>query len=177
MQLIENLVKQLKSNKAAGADGLVAEHLLNSHPSLIVHLKLLFHMMITHCYVPNDFGLGIITPVPKENISSKQSCIDNYRPVTICSVLAKLFESLLVSLFSKYMDTSDLQFGFKPNTGCNSALFLLNRISNYYISRGSNIYIASLDATKACDRVNHYKLFSVMYKKDLPCIFIELISN
>ena len=43
----------LKKSKAAGVDNIVAEHIVNSHPCLIIHLKLLFQMMLLHGYVPN----------------------------------------------------------------------------------------------------------------------------
>ena len=41
VELIEMCVKHLKSGKAAGADRLVAEHIIHAAPSLIIHLKLL----------------------------------------------------------------------------------------------------------------------------------------
>jgi hypothetical protein len=41
----------------------------------------------------------------------------------------------------------------------------LRQIVNYYNERGSYVYIASLDAAKAFDRVNHFKLFSALLKK------------
>jgi len=39
----EAVIRNLKKNKAAGADCIVAEHVIYSHPCLIVILKLLFH--------------------------------------------------------------------------------------------------------------------------------------
>ena len=42
VELIEMCVKHLNSGKAAGADRLVAEHIVHAAPSLIIHLKLLF---------------------------------------------------------------------------------------------------------------------------------------
>jgi len=48
---IEQAVNKLSTKKAAGIDGITSEHILYSHPCLIVHLKLLFHMMLLHGYV------------------------------------------------------------------------------------------------------------------------------
>ena len=48
---IEQAVNKLSIKKAAGIDGITSEHILYSHPCLIVHLKLLFHMMLLHGYV------------------------------------------------------------------------------------------------------------------------------
>ena len=60
IELIEKCVKLLKPSKAAGHDGLVSEHIFNSHPSIFVYLKLLFTMMLTHCYVPNASGWELL---------------------------------------------------------------------------------------------------------------------
>ena len=63
VQDVEHAINQLKFRKAVGIDGFVSEHILHSHPCIIVHLKLLFHMMLLHGYVSNNFGLGVIIPI------------------------------------------------------------------------------------------------------------------
>ena len=111
--------------------------------------------MIRHCYVPDAFGLGILIPIVKDK-SGDQGSLDNYRSIALSSVISKLFEMVLLELFSNFMETDQLQFGFKKKSSCSNALFVLKQISNYYNERGSNIYIAFLDASKAFDRVNHF---------------------
>ena len=81
---------------------------------------------------------------------------------------------VLLELFSNFMETDQLQFGFKKKSRCSNALFVLRQISNDYNERGSNIYIASLDASKAFDRVNHFKLFSILLKKGFPVYLVDL---
>jgi len=51
--------------------------------------------------------------------------MDNYRAITISPVLSKIFENCLLSHFSSYFVTSDLQCGFKSKVGCNDALSVL----------------------------------------------------
>lgn len=47
----------------------------------------------------------------------------------------------------------------------------------YYNQRGSNVYLASLDATKAFDRVNFYKLFTILYNRGLPPMFVNTLID
>ena len=54
------------------------------------------------------------------------------------------------------MASDDVQFGYKKKLVCPNALFVLRQVVNYFNERNSNVYIASLDASKAFDRVNHY---------------------
>ena len=105
------------------------------------------------------------------------SCIDNYRPITLSPLISKIFESFLLELYSQFMKLDDLQFGFKKNIGCSNALFVLRQVIEYFNRRNSNVYMASLDASKAFDHGNHTKLFQILSKKGVPKIFINVICN
>src|SRR5206468_8255127 len=65
----------------------------------------------------------------------------------------------------------------KPLTGCPNAIFLLRRVIQHFNDKLSNVYIASLEASKAFDRVNHFKLLSILIKQGLPRCFINIIYN
>ena len=69
--------------------------------------------------------------------------------------------------------TPNLQFGFKKNLSCSHAIFVLTQVVDYFISHGSNVYLASLDATKAFDRVHHIKLFNKLSDLDFPAGIIK----
>ena len=62
---MENVIDNLSRGKAAGLDGLTAEHLLNSHPVLPCILSRLFTVMIRTCYIPLDFCNSYTVPIPK----------------------------------------------------------------------------------------------------------------
>ena len=173
---VELCVKMLKLNKAAGIDGLSAGHIINSHPCVIMHLKFLFTMMLSHSFVPDAFGMGIVIPIIKDKCGDVSS-VDNYRPITLSPVISKVFESLLLLKYSEHLRTDDLQFGFKKGIGCSNAIFALRQVIEYFNDRGSNIYIASLDASKAFDRVNHFKLFAILIKMGLPPNFVNIVVN
>ena len=81
----------LKLDKAAGIDNIMAENILIAHPAIITHLKNLFNLMIIHGYVPDKFGSAIIVPlVKKRNTDISQS--SNYRGISLCPVISKVFE-------------------------------------------------------------------------------------
>ena len=46
----------IKVRKAFGPDELSAEHLVHAHPSLVIHLCVLFRAMIMLGFVPDKFG-------------------------------------------------------------------------------------------------------------------------
>ena len=65
---VEKAFEKLKIGKAPGLDGNVTEHLIYSHPSLIVCLTLPFNMMSLHDFVPDDSGIGVIIPIIKDGL-------------------------------------------------------------------------------------------------------------
>jgi len=78
--------------------------------------------------------------------------------------------------------SDNLQFGFKKNLICWSAIFVLTQVVEYFISHGNNVYLASLDATKALYRVHHIKLFHKLLDLNFPggiikIIFFKLLSG
>jgi len=127
LDMIEQSVKLLKLNKAAGHDGIVSEHIIHGHPALLVHFKLLFNMILKTGYVPNDFGKGVVIPIIKDK-TGNPSVVDNYRPITLSPVISKVFEHCLITVFSTFISSSNLQFGFKPGLSCSDAIFTLRSV-------------------------------------------------
>ena len=163
-------------NKSAGHDGIVSEHIVHSHPALVVHFKILFSMILKTGHVPDEFGMGVVIPIIKDK-SGNPSSIDNYRPITLSAVISKVFEHCLINLFAGFISSDNLQFGFKSGIGCSHSVFTIRTICDYFNQRGSNVYIASLDASKAFDKVNHERLFTLLRNKNVPQNFVNIIID
>jgi len=65
IELVSIMISKLKRGKAAGIDGLMAEHLMFSHPNLPVILSKLFNLMFSIRYAPHGFKFSYIVPIPK----------------------------------------------------------------------------------------------------------------
>ncbi len=72
------------------------------------------------------------------------------------------------------LNSSDLQFGFKPNVSTTQCTYLNETIS-YYNSRKTNVYVALLDATKAFNSVNYCKLFRKLIEKNMSPSVLRLL--
>ena len=171
---IDNAIRNLKKGKACGPDDISAEHLVNAHPSLIIHLKLLFNMIFLHGFVPDDFGIGIIIPLVKDKAGDLNS-LDNYRGITLTPIISKVLESVVLKMYSDCFLNDDRQFGFKPGIGCNEAIFACKFTIDHFIQNGSSVFAAALDISKAFDRVNHNKLFKSLYKAGLPYGILQIL--
>ena len=168
-----SITGKLKEGKSTNSN-ITAEHILYGSPKLIVHLHLLFNAFIQHGFVPSNFLKGTISPTVK-NSSGNLNSADNYRGITLCSVVSHLFENALRLKFGKYLISDELQFGFKPNHSTCHAVFTLKSCINYYTQRNSNVYVAFLDFSKAFDTISHCGLFLKLMDRKVPLCFLLTI--
>ena len=91
-ELVSHVITNLKRGKAAGIDGLSAEHLLFCHPALSVVLAKLFQLMMRRSYVPDRFRwfrYSYVVPVPKPKYYfSKFLLCDDFRGIAISPILS-----------------------------------------------------------------------------------------
>ena len=133
-------------------------------------------MCLVHGYVPDNFAMSIIVPVPKDN-GNKCETFDGYRPVSLVTIFSKIFESCLLENLGKFLLFDELQFGFIPNKGCQKALLLMNCVTDHFNKGGSNVYTSALDISKAFDGVNHYGLFIKMMEVGMPLNMLNVFIN
>ena len=164
---------KLKEGKSS-TSFLTAEHILHGSPKLAIHLHLLFNSFIQHSFVPMDFLQGTISPVVK-NSSGDLHSTDNYRGVTLSSVFAHMFENGLRLKFGSYLTSHNLQFGFKPKHSVNHAVFTLKSCVNFFTERGSSVYVAFLDFSKAFYTISHCGLFLKLMDRNVPLCFLMVI--
>ena len=172
-EVIDSLPK-LASGRSSGHDGLNAEHFKHAGHMCHTHLSLCFTMMLRHSYLPSDFSKVVLVPLVKDktrNISDK----DNYRPIALASVSSKLLELIILHRSKDVFHTSDHQFGFKPAHSTDMAIYAVKEISDYYLRNNSPVFICFLDATKAFDRVNHWKLFDKLLSRGMDVHLVKFL--
>ena len=53
----------------------------------------------------------------------------------------------------------------------------MSQVADYFLCHGNSVYLASLDASKAFDRVNHVKLFNTVIGRGLPGNIVKILIN
>ena len=71
----------------------------------------------------------------------------NYRPVSLATIISKLFEHYILSCISPILATTDNQFGFKPKHGIDMCIFLLKQTVSYYVNKDTPVFSAFVDAS------------------------------
>ena len=168
-----DILGKLKIGKSSSGD-IRPEHIFYGSEKLAFHLQLLFNGMIQHGVVVTDFLHGTITPIVKDSQGDVSDCA-NYRGITLGSIYSKLFEMALDVKLAPFLTSDHLQFGFKKQTSTSHALFTLKSTVDYFNSRGSDVFVAFLDCTKAFDRISHHGLFLKLMERRVPLCLLLLI--
>ena len=172
-QLLQKLIGKLKPDKNDENYSFktnaykVTSHLI-SEP--LCHL---IKGYLIHGHFTNNFLLSSLVPIIKDNRKSKQDS-SNYRLIAVTAILLKLIDMVILELFDEKLKVSNLQFGYQPGSSTMLCSWTLRESINYYVNRGSSVYVCLLDLTKAFDNVQLSKLFSKLSER-LPLIFVRFI--
>ena len=175
-QDVRNALGKVKKGKHEGEQNLFTDHLIHGSDTLDEQLASLFSLMLTHSYIPESFKRSIIIPIPKDKRKSLHNS-ENYRGITLSSVLCKVFDHILIDKNQETFCSSDLQFGFKKKSSTTQCTFVLKETIEYYVSRSSSVYATLLDASKAFDRVNYVRLFKLLMKKGCCPLTAKFLAN
>ena len=132
--------------------------------------------MLIHGIAPDDLLLSTIIPLIKNSRAAKQ-CSDNYRALTIGTGMSKLLDKVILDEQKDALETSNLQFGYKEKLSTTMCSFMVLETIEYYKSKGSNVHMLLLDASKAFDRVDYIKLFDKLVKKRMCPLTIRILLN
>ena len=111
--MIVTKIKKLKDNKSPGIDGITPKLLTEIAEEISVPLAIMFNLSLHEGTVPHEWKHANVVPIFKKGSRCKA---ENYRPVSLTSVVCKLLESLLrdhmIDFLEKHNLLKDTQHGF-----------------------------------------------------------------
>ena len=156
---VSTAVGKLKAFKRDGIYNIFTNHIIHGTTKLYSIIADLFNAMIIHGFTPKEMLGGTIIPIPKQKGKTKS---ENYRSITLGTVLLKVFDIILLMMCNEQFNTSELQFGFKRKSSTTACSFAMQEVIAYYNENNSSVYSVLLDATKAYDRLEFCKLFQIL---------------
>ena len=178
-KMVRKVVMNLDLSKASGPDCIPVVVLRNCELELSYILAELFNKCLKESCFPDCWKVSSVVPVFK-NIGER-STAKNYRPVSLLSVVGKVFEKLvnnrIVDPLEKCGLFSDFQYGFRS---CRSTADLLTVVSDriaWAFNRSGATRAVALDISKAFDRVWHAGLLHKLKSYGISGQIFGLISS
>lgn len=149
-------IKELDTRKSAGPDGITAAFVKTHHQIFSILLRDMFNECVESGYFPDFLKVAKVTPIHK---AGSRKDVNNYRPISVLSVLSKILEKLLVDRLLHYLRDRhvlyDNQFGFRLGSSTLTAANEL--VDDIYEAMDTRRItgVLFLDLKKAFDTINH----------------------
>lgn len=164
LEEVQRAVRDLKSSKTPGPDGLPAEFYKTYSELLCPVLHAVFCEAFEAQVLPPSFLQSHTVLIPKSKDPDKLKTIEGYRPIALCNVDYKIFAKIL---------TRRLQFAAHRLVGDHQTCGIKGRsiLTNIHVARSvlqdcsdrnGQVALVQIDLAKAFDRVSHGFLFSLL---------------
>ena len=144
----EQNLNGLKNRRAAGIDQIKNELLKYSGDKMKRLLYIFICEIFTTGFIPEDLNHGRVKLLFK---SGDPLDPGNYRPITVSSVIIKLFTKIYQTRLSKVFEDEGLlednQIGFRPGRGTADAIAIVNTLIAKYKKQKKPLHLAFLDLT------------------------------
>ncbi len=175
--MVENKLCELNPNKSPGPDSLHPRFLKEVASELKKPLSMLFNKSLTDSKLPDMWKTAKITAIFKKGDRKHPG---NYRPVSLTSVVCKVFEKLIREHIINHFKNNHLftnkQYGFLD--GRSTSLQLLKVLDHWTesLEAGNIIDCIYMDYAKAFDKVPHRRLISKLSSYGVSVTLIDWIE-
>ena len=171
-------ISKLKNGSSPGLDKISSDLLKKHSLTFCKPLSHIFNLCISQNKVPDAFKVAIITPIHKKSLIS---ALENFRPISVISNIAKTFEKILKKKLIFYLESNNLlfeyQFGFRPHRSTDQAIANVTKLIYTALDEGKKCAAIYLDLAKVFDTVDHDKLLSKTQNIGITGSALSLIKS
>ena len=164
-ETIIKLIERIRTDVAVGHDNLNAKSLKDTKYTISNILTKLVNLGYKQSKFPNCMKKAIVRALHKKDTTEDPM---NYRPLSILSVLSKVFERSATDQLISYLEKNELlnetQHAYRKNHSTHTCLSDTVNYIYQEIDKGNLVGIASLDLSKAFDTINHRQLLQKLRK-------------
>ena len=155
IEIIE-IIRNLQNSKATGPNSIPTNLLKIASPIIVPILTSLINKSLNQGVFPSILKFADVCPIFKKNDPEK---CENYRPISLLSNLGKIFEKVMYSRVSDFLENCNIlyerQFGFRKGHSTNHALISIVEEIRKNLDNGFFTCGIFVDLEKAFDTVNH----------------------
>ena len=175
---VKQYLLSIDVKKALGPDNISPYILQKCAYQLAAPLASLFRACLDQKMWPRLWKCARVVAVHKKK---SRTSIENYRPISLLSVLGKTFEKLLVKKMTAFFEenhlSSNKQYGFRQNRSTSDLLLQLSTSWNKSLDNGKYTYVIALDIAGAFDRVWHKGIVEKLKSMGIDGNLLELVQS
>ena len=158
---VREAVKKLKKGKSPGVDGVTSE-ILKCDGAVLEWLTRVCNVCIREEKVPSDWVKSIVVPLYKGK-GDKSEC-KNYRGISLLSIPGKVYGRIIIDRVRFLTEglIGEEQCGFRRGRGCVDQVFVMKQMSEKFICKNKELYVAFMDLEKAYDRIDRNAMWRVL---------------
>ena len=172
--IVKEAASKLKPGKSDPVFNFSSDCIKVDSDRLAELLSIIIQSYLVHGHVTRFLLLATLVPIIKDKLGSINSS-KNYRSIAISSLILKLFDWIIILLFGSTFGLNDLQFAYQPGISGNMCTYAVLETVDYFLRHGSEVFMCTMDMTKAFDVTVHSLLFYKMFKAGLSTIFLRLL--
>ncbi len=177
-QEVASIINKMSERKVGGFDEIPAKLLkIISWEISPILARFINEALCTGKY-PDSLKIAKIIPIFKKGSREEATC---YRPISLLSVINKIFERIIYHRLNEHFRTNDLfyekQYGFRSGR---STMHALSEVVQYIREAGDcqeNVCSVFVDLSKAFDTVNHELLIGKMEAYGISSTALNLIKD
>ena len=173
---VAKAIDKIADGTTSGHDSICIEHFKLAHPCVPFIFTFILNIFISIGELPRDFGLGIVSPIPKFKGNKRSVSADDFRSITLNVIPSKIFEHCALP-FLHNLSSSHRQFGFKKGLSCLNAISIVRKIIQFFNKRGGTISMALVDVKKAFDKANIWGILLLLQNKAINPDLITVLEH
>jgi len=172
---VDQIVKELDNNKSVGMHEVSNEMIKNAPNKIIDILLIIIQLLINFGCVFDNFNVSIIKPIVKD-INKALNSVNNVRPISVSDVFHTIMEKWLLSKLLEVYRHTPKQFGFRRGYSCQHAIVMVLETIKACRRKKKRLFLCLIDASKAFDKINRFKLWIILKNICRPAILRYLIK-
>ena len=149
-------IRRMSSSRAIGIDGVPLLAVKKCFAVIGPHLLHVVNSSISTRTFPSAWKIARVVPIHK---SGSQTDVNNFRPISILSVLSKVTEKVICTQLMSYLLDNALlspcQYAYRPRHSTEDALIDAVEWISKVIDNGEVASMTTIDLSKAFDSVDH----------------------
>ena len=173
---LDKAISMLNRNKAPGIDNIPPELLKDGGNNIREWLLRICRLIWYKESTPDEWGKGIILPLPKKG---DLSFCNNNRGITLLDIAGKVFSTIQLMRVKEEVDIRmrENQAGFRKGRSCSDQIFSLNQVIEKCLDQQLPCFINFIDFKAAFDSVHRPSLWEILKIYGIPSKIINLVKN